>query len=303
MNSLVLLATRAHGHEIVFTREALWLMALAGRRRGRGRTSSALLAYDRGLKVTSSFFIGGTSTVLVLLAGFLAVPGAVHVDASAGDRHDRGRLAAAAGAGRMILEGTDVARSFGGLRVLTRVSFAVAEGEIVALIGPNGAGKTTLFNLISGLLRPSAGSIRLGEHRISALPAYRIARLGLGRTFQTPRPFLDLTAARERGRGRAVERAAGRDARRAAGARRDGRARGGARAAAHRRPAQAARAGDGAGAPAARSSCSTSCWPGSPPPRGRGRPRSCAASATSAGVGFFWVEHVMQRHHGDRGAR
>ena len=95
----------------------------------------------------------------------------------------------------MILEGTDVARSFGGLRVLTRVSFAVAEGEIVALIGPNGAGKTTLFNLISGLLRPSAGSIRFAGHRISALPAYRIARLGLGRTFQTPRPFLDLTAA------------------------------------------------------------------------------------------------------------
>jgi len=95
----------------------------------------------------------------------------------------------------VILEGTDVARSFGGLRVLTRVSFAVAEGEIVALIGPNGAGKTTLFNLISGLLRPSAGSIRFAGHRISALPAYRIARLGLGRTFQTPRPFLDLTAA------------------------------------------------------------------------------------------------------------
>jgi ABC-type Mn2+/Zn2+ transport system ATPase subunit len=88
-----------------------------------------------------------------------------------------------------FLEGTEVARSFGGLRVLTRVGFAVSEGEIVALIGPNGAGKTTLFNLISGLLRPSAGSIRLGEHRISALPAHRIARLGLGRTFQTPRPF------------------------------------------------------------------------------------------------------------------
>jgi branched-chain amino acid transport system ATP-binding protein len=96
---------------------------------------------------------------------------------------------------RPFLEGTDVARSFGGLRVLHRVSFEVAEGEIVALIGPNGAGKTTLFNLINGLLRPSAGSIRMDGRLISAMPAYRIARLGLGRTFQTPRPFLDLTAA------------------------------------------------------------------------------------------------------------
>jgi branched-chain amino acid transport system ATP-binding protein len=94
-----------------------------------------------------------------------------------------------------FVEGTDVARSFGGLRVLHGVTFAVAEGEIVALIGPNGAGKTTLFNLVSGLLRPSAGSIRVAGRDIGALPAYRIARLGLGRTFQTPRPFLDLTAA------------------------------------------------------------------------------------------------------------
>ena len=69
-NSLVLLATRAHGHEIAFTREALWLMALAGVA-AAGVDIFALLAYDRGLKVTSSFFIGGTSTVLVLLAGFL----------------------------------------------------------------------------------------------------------------------------------------------------------------------------------------------------------------------------------------
>jgi branched-chain amino acid transport system ATP-binding protein len=96
---------------------------------------------------------------------------------------------------RPFLEGTDVTRSFGGLRVLHRVSFAVAEGEIVALIGPNGAGKTTLFNLIGGLLRPSAGSIRMDGREITATPAYRIARGGLGRTFQTPRPFLDLSAA------------------------------------------------------------------------------------------------------------
>jgi ABC-type branched-subunit amino acid transport system ATPase component len=96
---------------------------------------------------------------------------------------------------RPFLEGTDVTRSFGGLHVLHRVSFAVAEGEIVALIGPNGAGKTTLFNLIGGLLRPSAGSLRMDGREITATPAYRIARGGLGRTFQTPRPLLDLTAA------------------------------------------------------------------------------------------------------------
>ena len=70
INSLVLLATRASGHEIVFTREALWLTALAGVA-AAGVDIFALLAYDRGLKVTSSFFIGGTSTLLVVLAGFL----------------------------------------------------------------------------------------------------------------------------------------------------------------------------------------------------------------------------------------
>jgi ABC-type branched-subunit amino acid transport system ATPase component len=79
--------------------------------------------------------------------------------------------------------------------VLSAVSFAVTSGEIVALIGPNGAGKTTLFNLISGLDRPSAGSIHLDARDITGVPAHQIARLGVGRTFQTPRPFLDLTAA------------------------------------------------------------------------------------------------------------
>ncbi|HEV8531048.1 MAG TPA: ABC transporter ATP-binding protein [Methylomirabilota bacterium] len=93
-----------------------------------------------------------------------------------------------------FLEGTGVSKSFGGLRVLNEVGFRVAEGEIVGLIGPNGAGKTTLFNVISGLERPSAGAIRVGDRRVDALPAHRVARLGVARTFQTPRPFLDLTA-------------------------------------------------------------------------------------------------------------
>jgi branched-chain amino acid transport system ATP-binding protein len=94
-----------------------------------------------------------------------------------------------------LLEGAQVSKNFGGLRVLRQVSFGVTEGEIVALIGPNGAGKTTLFNLISGLVRPSGGSIRMGDRSIAALPPHRICHLGVGRTFQTPRPFLDLTAA------------------------------------------------------------------------------------------------------------
>jgi ABC-type branched-subunit amino acid transport system ATPase component len=93
-----------------------------------------------------------------------------------------------------LLEGVDVAKQFGGLRVLSGVSFTVRAREIVALIGPNGAGKTTLFNLISGLDRPSAGIIRLEQETISTLPAHRIARRGIGRTFQTPRPFADITA-------------------------------------------------------------------------------------------------------------
>ena len=88
-----------------------------------------------------------------------------------------------------------VTKRFRGLLAVDNVSFSVAQGSIFAIIGPNGAGKTTLFNLIGGLLRPSAGSIRMDGREISATPAYRIARRGLGRTFQTPRPFLDLTAA------------------------------------------------------------------------------------------------------------
>ena len=95
---------------------------------------------------------------------------------------------------REALAGARIGKSFGGLRVLHDVDFRVGEGEIVALIGPNGAGKTTLFNVISGLVRPSMGSLRFGERELVGLPAFRISRLGVGRTFQTPRPFLDLTA-------------------------------------------------------------------------------------------------------------
>ena len=97
--------------------------------------------------------------------------------------------------GAALLAGTDVSKSFGGLQVLKKVTFAVREREIVALIGPNGAGKTTLFNLVSGLDRPSDGSIRVAGRDVTRLPGHAICHLGIGRTFQTPRPFLDLSVA------------------------------------------------------------------------------------------------------------
>ena len=83
----------------------------------------------------------------------------------------------------------------GGVSVLSGVDLAVAEGEFLGIIGPNGAGKTTFFNLVSGLMRPSAGSIALGGRDITRLSPASRARLGLGRTFQTSLLFGALPAA------------------------------------------------------------------------------------------------------------
>ncbi len=83
-----------------------------------------------------------------------------------------------------VLELDSVSRNFGGLAANQDISFAVHGGEIVALIGPNGAGKSTLFNVISGVLAPSAGSVRLFGRPLGRSPARRIAAIGLARTFQ-----------------------------------------------------------------------------------------------------------------------
>ena len=92
-----------------------------------------------------------------------------------------------------MLEVTGLTKRFGGFLAVNQVDFAVQQGEILGLIGPNGSGKTTTFNLIAGTLAPTAGSIRFEGREIAGLPAHRVCRLGLARTFQIPRPFRKLS--------------------------------------------------------------------------------------------------------------
>ena len=92
-----------------------------------------------------------------------------------------------------ILEVRDVVRSFGGVRAVDGASLEVEVGSITSLIGPNGAGKSTLFNIVSGFLRPEAGSVSFEGRRIDRLPPHRIAQAGLVRTFQTARALARLT--------------------------------------------------------------------------------------------------------------
>lgn len=84
------------------------------------------------------------------------------------------------------LEIENVTRRFGGVRALSGVSMTIRPGEVTAIIGPNGSGKTTLLNVISGLVSPSSGVVRLGDRQLSGRRAYQVARLGVARTFQTP---------------------------------------------------------------------------------------------------------------------
>jgi len=92
-----------------------------------------------------------------------------------------------------VLELKRVSMDFGGLHVISDLDLHVDEGEIVSVIGPNGAGKTTLFNLITGVYRPKRGEILLEGRSLVGLPAHTIAKLGVARTFQTLRLFLNMT--------------------------------------------------------------------------------------------------------------
>jgi branched-chain amino acid transport system ATP-binding protein len=93
-----------------------------------------------------------------------------------------------------LLEVENLSKSFGGVMAVSNVSFTLSQGEILGLIGPNGAGKSTLFNLISGVDKPSGGTIKFDDRDITPLPPDEICRYGIARTFQLVRPFNQLSS-------------------------------------------------------------------------------------------------------------
>jgi branched-chain amino acid transport system ATP-binding protein len=92
-----------------------------------------------------------------------------------------------------LLELEHVTKRFGRVVIAEDLSFAVGAGDVVGIVGPNGAGKTSLFGLISGDLAPDAGEVRLGGRNVTRLDSAARCRLGVGRTYQVPRPFADMT--------------------------------------------------------------------------------------------------------------
>jgi branched-chain amino acid transport system ATP-binding protein len=92
-----------------------------------------------------------------------------------------------------LLEVQGVSRTFGATRAVDHVSFAVQPGELLGLIGPNGAGKSTLFNLIAGVMPPSGGKIALDVTDVTGWKSYDMARAGVARTFQIPKPYRQLS--------------------------------------------------------------------------------------------------------------
>ena len=92
-----------------------------------------------------------------------------------------------------ILRVEGLTKRFGGLLAVDHVNLEIQAGEAISIVGPNGSGKSTFFNLITGVYTADAGTIHFDGHDITALPPYRRAHLGIGRTFQIPRPFGSLT--------------------------------------------------------------------------------------------------------------
>jgi ABC-type branched-subunit amino acid transport system ATPase component len=92
-----------------------------------------------------------------------------------------------------LLELNQLTLDFGGLRALSELDLTVDKGEIVSVIGPNGAGKSTVFNVITGLYEPTAGEVRFGGRSLTGLKPHQVTQLGVARTFQSLRLFLNTT--------------------------------------------------------------------------------------------------------------
>ncbi|MGD9212825.1 MAG: ABC transporter ATP-binding protein [Desulfobacteraceae bacterium] len=87
----------------------------------------------------------------------------------------------------------NITKRFGGIVALNNIGFDVKKGEVVGLMGPNGAGKTTLLNIIAGAFAPDAGSINFKGKDITGSPSHMVCKMGIGRTFQIPQPFVSLS--------------------------------------------------------------------------------------------------------------
>jgi branched-chain amino acid transport system ATP-binding protein len=92
-----------------------------------------------------------------------------------------------------LVEATNITMQFGGLKAVNDVSMHIDEGEIVALIGPNGAGKTTFFNMLTGIYKPTGGSLLFAGDSVSGKKANHICKMGIARTFQNIRLFANMT--------------------------------------------------------------------------------------------------------------
>ena len=93
---------------------------------------------------------------------------------------------------KTIIKVVNLNKSFGGVKALRNVSFDLLEGEVLGIIGPNCSGKTTMVNTITGFVKPESGDVFFKDIRLTGLPPYQIADLGVARTFQVVRPFLSL---------------------------------------------------------------------------------------------------------------
>ena len=92
-----------------------------------------------------------------------------------------------------MLELASLSRAFGGLVVIDRLNLKVENGEIIGILGPNGAGKTTLFNMIAGIMPPTGGRILFESHDITPMKPWHRCRMGIGRTYQIPKPFTHMS--------------------------------------------------------------------------------------------------------------